>query len=145
MGSMIFFVRLKQRGRDRMLKELIITIGIVLIVIVGDILTQNYTEKCVEEMNNELEQIKQSVLNEEGKDEILEKISDLDNNWHNKLEKLVYYLEHDELEKVTTQLYEINGFSEIDEINEAVPKIEESKFLLNHIMDKEKFNFKNIF
>jgi len=128
-----------------MYKEIIITIIIVVLVVVGDILTQNYTEACVEEMNNNLESLKEIVINNSNYKEVLSNISSIENRWNEMKEKLVYYLEHDELEKVNTQLTEIRGYSEADEIKESISKIENCKFLLKHIKDKEAFNFKNIF
>ena len=65
-----------------MYKEIIITIIIVVLVVVGDILTQNYTEACVEEMNNNLESLKESVINNSDYKEVLSNISSIENKWN---------------------------------------------------------------
>lgn len=128
-----------------MYKEIIITVIIVVLVIVGDVLSQRYTEACVEEMNNDLENLKEIILSNSDNKKINSNISSIENKWEEMKEKLVYYLEHDELEKVNTQLTEIKGYLEADEAKESISKIENCKFLLTHIKDKEAFNFKNIF
>lgn len=74
-----------------------------------------------------------------------EKSSDIRNRWDEMQELLSFYIEHDELEKVETQLAVINGQMESKLYDEAVVEIERCKFILEHIADKTAFNIKNIF
>lgn len=137
-----------------MYKELIIVIIIIIAVITVDITTQNYTKECIGSMQGDLSNLKQSIVenNQNGEDiensksDEITKIADrVINNWNNIREKLVYYLEHDELEKVSSQLYQIKGLIDIQEESESIPEIDKCEFILNHIIEKEAFNFKNIF
>ena len=58
MEKEIFSVKEKRRERI-MAKEWIICIIIITIIIIGDIITQNYTDKSVEIMDYKLEILKQ--------------------------------------------------------------------------------------
>lgn len=127
-----------------MYKEIIITIVIIVLVIIGDFFSQSFTEKNINEMNIELDDL-QKIIEEKDYSGSKTKINEIGEKWNDKINIMAYYLEHDELEKVTTQLYEISGYIEIGQIDECVPFIYNCKFLLNHIKEKEVFNLKNIF
>lgn len=128
-----------------MYKEIIITIVIIVLVIAGDFFSQSFTEKNIEEMNVKLDELQRVIIEEKDYSKIKTMINEIGEEWDRKGNIMAYYLEHDELEKVTTQLYEISGYIEIGQIDECVPFIYNCKFLLNHIKDKEVFNLKNIF
>ena len=50
-------------------KEIVITILIVGLVVIGNIVTQNYTKKCVEVLNKNIEDLKQYLINKEEEEE----------------------------------------------------------------------------
>lgn len=131
-----------------MKKELIICLFIFILIIIGNIVTQNYTEKCVASMNEKLEQLKETSMKAkigEKNEYIGNKIKELEDLWNEFQEKLAYYIEHDELEKVETQIFAMNGFEEIKKYDEIIPELEKCVFILEHIQDKTKINIKNIF
>lgn len=136
-----------------MKKEIIISIIVITMVIIGNIVTQNNTKKTVAKLNEKLANLKNSLIdvidNNKKKDEnylkYKEKSSDIRNRWDEMQELLSFYIEHDELEKVETQLAVINGQMESKLYDEAVVEIERCKFILEHIADKTAFNIKNIF
>ena len=129
-----------------MYKELIICIVVIAIISVANIITQNYTDKSIEFMDNKLEILKEELLKEEVQKEITEeKMQDVMQTWKEKYEKLAYFIEHDELEKVETELTALNAHINVEEYEEGVAELEKSIFLLNHIKEKFKFNIKNIF
>lgn len=131
-----------------MKKELIICIIIILLIIIGNIVTQNYTKECVSQMNQKLDILKDSSINakiEEDNMDLENKIVEIENEWNEYQEKLAYYIEHDELEKVETQIFTMKGFSEIKKYDEIIPELEKCIFILEHIQDKTKLNVKNIF
>ena len=61
------------------------------------------------------------------------------------MKKLAYYIEHDELEKVDTNLIGLKSYIETEEESDAVSELEKSVFVLKHIEDKTRMNLKNIF
>ena len=73
------------------------------------------------------------------------KMADLRQDWKVINERLAYYIEHDELEKVETELYTLNANIDTNEYEQGIEKIEKCKFILRHIQNKEAFNLRNIF
>ena len=131
-----------------MQKEIIVCIFIIVLIIVGNVVTQNYTVESVESLADQLSDLKSDIFKEEEnieRDSIKDKIKQIEDNWESRHDKLAYYIEHDELEKVETQLAVINGQMESKLYDEAVVEIERCKFILEHIADKTAFNIKNIF
>lgn len=132
-----------------MYKEIIFSIVIVVVVVVGNVVTQNYTHKSVKNTTTELEELKQELLSESNEDidwdNAKEKFSVLQTEWRNSFEKLAYYIEHDELEKVDTNLIGLKSYIDTQEETDAVSELEKSVFVLKHIEDKTRMNLKNIF
>ena len=127
-----------------MYKETIICILIIILIIGLDIITQNYTKKSTMEITDCLSKLKDEIENENLENAKL-KIEELDNKWDNRHEKLAYYIEHDELEKVDTAIVQVKSFIENDDIPSAMAELETGKFVLEHIERKYKFNLQNIF
>ena len=117
---------------------------IVIAIIVGNIVTQNYTVKSIWILSEELEELKKDVIEaeENGEEEVNENIKnkkeEIKKEWENRYDKLAYFIEHDELEKVKTDLTALNSFIETKEYAECV-------FVLKHIEDKYAFNLQNVF
>ena len=133
-----------------MRKELIICIFIVVSIVVTNIVTQSYTKECTTALSERLDVLKEKVLEEKDSEEIngeviMKDIANIENKWNEYQEKLAYYIEHDELEKVETQIWSMKGFSEIEKYDEVVPELDKCIFILEHIQDKTKLNIKNIF
>ena len=127
-----------------MYKEIIICIFIIILIIGLDIVTQNYTKKSTIEITECLSELKNEIENENLENAKL-KIEELDQKWDNKHDKLAYYIEHDELEKVDTAIVQVKSFVENDDIPSAMAELETGKFVLEHIERKYKFNLQNIF
>lgn len=133
-----------------MRKETIICIVIVVAIVIANIMTQKYTTTTVDKLNQELDELKSEITkigeNENiDKDNIKDKIKEIKDNWEDVHSKLAYYIEHDELEKVETDIVGINSSIETNDYEQVLSKIDESKFILRHIEDKYAFNLENIF
>ena len=83
-----------------MKKEIIICIVIIIAVVILNIITINYTKESVQSLKIELSKIREDIEQEKDVNLVNEKITNLKNNWEERYEKLAYYIEHDELEKV---------------------------------------------
>ena len=83
--------------------------------------------------------------NEKNANVIKDKMVDINQKWRDKNEKLSFYIEHDELEKVETELYALNANVDTKDYEQAIEKIEKCKFILKHIENKERLSLKNIF
>ena len=133
-----------------MKKEIIVCIIIVIAIIVGNIVTQNYTVKSIGILSEELEELKKDVIEEEDNGEevnenIKNKKEEIKKEWKNRHDKLAYFIEHDELEKVETDLTALNSFIETKEYAEAISELDKCVFVLKHIEDKYAFNLQNVF
>ena len=127
-----------------MFKETVICIIIIITIFSLDIFTQKYTEDTTKDITKLFLDLKDEIL-KENKDEIKAKISKLDDKWKEKHDKLAYYIEHDELEKVDTAIVTMKSYVETEDYSSAVAELEEGKFVLEHIQKKNAFNLENIF
>ena len=95
-------------------------------------------------MTNELEQLEQNLKNGE-KEEAEKKTEEINENWEKMHNKLAYYIEHDELEKVETYFTTCQSFTRTGNYDLAISELEKTIFVLDHITDKYSFNLENIF
>ena len=130
-----------------MLKESIICAVLVIAIIVGNYTTQNYTKESAKELSNKLNELKENILNIEGEDsnQLKDKMEGVKEEWESRFDKLAYYIEHDELEKVENNLTGISSFIEMEEYAEAISELDKGVFVLKHIQDKYAFSLENIF
>lgn len=131
-----------------MKNELIICIVIVVIIILGNNITQGYASNSIEEITGKLLVLRNELLKNE--DEIdneynYQEINQIYDNWKNRYDKLAYFIEHNELEKVETNLTSVKSFIETKSFTEAVAELDRCVFVMNHIEDKYAFNLQNIF
>lgn len=142
-----FFVRRKSlRKGSSMYKEIWISIAIVIIVFLADIVSNNYLKNSVKDMNTCLNEIRYELEKGEKDENVIKNIMiDINQKWENKNEKLSFYIEHDELEKVETELYSLNANVDTKDYEQAIEKVEKCKFILKHIENKEQLRLKNIF
>lgn len=129
-----------------MTKEIYICIIIVISVICAHFACTNYTKNSTFELENIFNEFKLELEKDDSNDEeINSKMKFIKEKWQDKYEKLAFYIEHDELEKVETEIYGINANIDTGNYDEAIEKVEKCKFILKHIGNKESLSFKNIF
>jgi len=127
-----------------MFKEIIIIIVVVFLVVGLDIITNKYTKDTVESMSTELNTLKEYILKED-KQKAEKELNKVKENWEEKYKVLAFYIEHDELEKVKTELTELYANFSVEEYNLCIQEIETMKFILSHIQEKEEFHLRSIF
>lgn len=128
-------------------KETVICIIIVILIVIGNIVTQNYTIDSVRELTNKLTEVKSEFSKNESdisKDNIKEKIKDVEDSWNSRHDKLAYFIEHDELEKVETYLAGYKSYVETHDKDMALSDLDKTEFILEHISNKYKFTIENI-
>lgn len=128
-----------------MFKEIFICILILSMIFVGNYITQSYTLKSVKEISSNLVEIKGEMQKEniESK-KVNDKIGEMSNNLERRHDKLSYYIEHNEIEKLETELTSLKSYVEVEQYDEAINEIDRALFLLNHIKDKYEFNMKTV-
>lgn len=127
-----------------MYKEVVICIIIIIVIVSLDIFTQKYTRSTTSDITQIFSDLKGEILKED-KDKIDEKVKILDEKWGQKHDRLAYYIEHDELEKVDTAIVSLKSYVETDDYSSAIAELDEGKFVLEHIQKKYAFNLVNIF
>lgn len=128
-----------------MTKEIMICTIIVVLIFIGDMVTQNYTKDSIIEACEKLNMLREEIIKEEDSENLEQVIIEICNNWNNRHKKLAYYIEHDELEKVETDLTTLKGYIEIKEFEDSVVELDKTVYLLEHIKIKNDFNLENIF
>lgn len=129
-----------------MRREAVITIVIILVILIGEWQTQSYSRETLGGVQDSLRELKEEILSSEIEvSELIDKTNQIYDKWEEDNELLSYYLEHDELEKVNTQIVLVRGFLESDIPGDAIPEIEEGIYIIEHIKEKEKLSIKNIF
>lgn len=127
-----------------MYKEIIIIIVAITLVISLDIVTNNYTKETVEIMREKLSVLREYIF-EENKEESDLQIPDIEKEWDERYKILAFYLEHDELEKVNTELTSIKAFLDMEEYSECMNSLDKCVFILEHIQEKEETSLKSVF
>ena len=149
-----------------MKKELIIVIIIVIAITILDTITHNYTIINFAKINEQLEQIKeisediyimekeQDIAentrkendNKPSKQEKLkEKIKTMEEDWKTINNKTALYIEHEELEKANVSMVKFKRYIQLEEYTEAIAELENCKYILDHIRDKEAMQIINLF
>ena len=127
-----------------MYKEVVICMVVIVVIVSLDIFTQKYTRNTTSDITQIFADLKGDMLKED-KDKINEKVKILDEKWRQKHDRLAYYIEHDELEKVDTAIVSLKSYVETDDYSSAIAELDEGKFILEHIQKKYAFNLENIF
>ncbi len=129
-----------------MLKESIICVVIVVAIVFGNNVTQSYTKETVSELTSELIILREDMTNQEMDHEKAQKeIKEIYEQWEERHDKLAYFIEHDELEKVETGLISVKSYIESKQYEDSIDELDKSIFILQHIEDKYAFNLQNIF
>lgn len=129
-----------------MVKETIVCMTIIITIISLDFITQKYTEDIFEQISSELSSVREESVSEVPSDEKMKKnLQEVNSIWNKSRQKLAYFIEHDELEKLEKNFTNLQSAIELQEYSTALSKVDESIFILNHIKDKNQFNLENIF
>lgn len=129
---------------DNVYKEFIIVISILVLVFTVDFFTNNYVRDTVKVMQDNLENLKNIIIQNE-LDDVESRMAYIKKLWDKKYEILAYYIEHDELEKVETGLAVLGANLQLKEYNGAIEDLEETIYILKHIQEKEQISLKSIF
>lgn len=127
-----------------MLKEIIICVIIVINIIGLEIFIQNFTEKTVMEITEIFVKLEENILKQDI-EKINSEVKNISSKWEQRQRQLAYYVEHDELEKVHTAIVAMKSYIKTEDFSSAIAELEEGKFVIEHIQEKNSFNLQNIF
>ncbi len=129
-----------------MYKELIISIVVIACIVIGNIITQNNTIEAVAQVSGQLTLLRQEMekedVNQEKAKKQMEKIEEI---WAEKYRLMAFYTEHNELEKVQTELTKLKADIYMEEYAQGVENLESCIFILEHIKDKSALKIVNVF
>ncbi len=132
-----------------MVKEFIICVIILILIFVGNGITQGYSRDSIEDINGKLTELEQIIDKENqeeiDQEEVNKREEEIDKQWDDMFSKLAYYIEHEELEKVAKNLENMKTYLKLKEYDNAIKEIREGIYILQHIEDKYSFNLQNIF
>lgn len=128
----------------RFLKEYAIVIIILIAVFCIDYFTSKSLGESVSWMRDGINSL-ENKINENKEDEAQEEFYKLEEHWKEETEKLSLFVEHNELEKVSSEIVVIEANFETDEADKVLENIAELRFLLEHIEEKNQLKLKNIF
>lgn len=129
-----------------MKKEAIICIITFVFILIGNSITSNYTNKSVKDTTNQLDDLKEIISIEDVDNELaISKINKIHENWDVRYNTLAFYIEHNELEKIETELTGLRSSIETEEYEEGLNELDRAVYLLKHIEEKNKLSWKNIF
>ena len=127
-------------------KELIICVVIIILIIVGNAITQNYTRQNIQDISTALEKLEEELIVQEiNWNNAKSHYYDINKKWKDVKNIMSYFIEHDELEKVETNLVGLNSFIDMRDEKEAVAELNRAIFVLKHIEGKNNLNLRNIF
>lgn len=130
------------------MKEYLIIIAILIIIFAGAIYTKNFLNKTTDKVLKELEELKTEIskTEEDRDDENIEKLAEkICNEWFETNHSLSVIVVHSELDSIQIALTRLKTKIIEGEINESLEELEVTKFLLENLAEKERFNLKNIF
>lgn len=139
-----------------MKKEFFLIIIILIIIIVLEIVTnyisKNSVDKTYKEIvivNKKLEDAnikkENSVFEKVEKEELDKEIKKLKNTWFKEQDKLSFFFEHDELEKVSKCVIVLEENARNEEYTDALEDGKEFIYWLDHFKEKDSMKLKNIF
>lgn len=129
-----------------MKKEFVIGFIIIFIIIILDIIFKNYTLRVFNSLNKSFDDLNTniSLIDDSKNIKALENIKEINNIWEKNFNKLSCFLEHDELEKIKTQIVIIESAIKVNDYECAFEEVSQAKYLLDHLKDKQSFKIENI-
>lgn len=132
-----------ERGKNNMhfMKETIGMILILVFVISIEIIITKITNDSLDTVNSEIGIIEK----QESKDDLKDAIKSFSKTWEEEEKKLSCFMEHNELEEITKNVNSLVFSIENGKEESIKEKINDIKFKMEHIKNKQKIKLENIF
>lgn len=129
-------------------KTLIFAISILIIIIILDIIFENYSKNAIEKINSNIDKIGKAfeIEGENYDKEKLEKFSEkARDEWRKREDILSCFIEHDEVEKINTKLDVLYTQVKNEVWMDAKSTVSEVKRLVKYLEGKYELSIQNIF
>lgn len=136
------------------MKNIITMVIILSIIFGGSVYAGKYLETSSKEILSKLEELKNEITKIGEEDFIKSKddlqkienyVDEIYSNWEGIDERWSIIIFHNELDLIQISLISIRSSLKGKDYREVLREIDKSIFLINHILEKEKINLKNIF
>lgn len=128
----------------KFLKEYFIIIIILIFVIYINYLTDKDLKNQIAWMRNGVISI-ENKIEDDKKTEAKNEFDLLRSKWNDITEHLELFVDHSELEKISSDIVRIDANFETDGYEELMENIYDLKFMLKHIEEKNQLKLKNFF
>ena len=128
-----------------MIRDIFIITIIIISVIIGTIYTQNLLGENTDVLLKKLGKLETNINENMQKEEIDKNANDIYQKWREVSEKWSIIVDHQEIDLIEKALISVKSTIETEEYSRSLQKIQESKYLIGHIKEKEELNIKNIF
>ncbi|MBR3153083.1 MAG: DUF4363 family protein [Clostridia bacterium] len=127
-----------------MKKEIIIIVIILFFIVSIDFVLSRNIHNSIGDICLELGELN-DLIEKKNFDEINIKFDGVEESWLDSEKSFSFYLEHDELEKVGTELAVLKSNIGSEQWDEAEVDISKLQFILEHLKEKIDLKLKNIF
>ena len=135
-----------------MKRTLVVCIIIIIFIIMSDLLLRKYADNKFDYMIGKLTDINNSIELVDDKPEMVSNsregnkkiIEDLESMWEKDYTIMSCYLEHNELEKVKTQMVIIQAGMETNDVSYIYEEVNRALYIIEHIKDKSELKIDNI-
>lgn len=124
--------------------KIAIIVASIAMVVVLNILIAKYTDNIIDNLGVKVDNLKES-LSEERFDKSKEQSKEIRKIWEKDTDKFGYFMDHEELEKLTLKIMIVDENLKNDDYDRAIEDSIEVKFLLEHIKEKLKLKLSNVF
>ena len=108
-----------------MKKEIIVISFVIIFIIILEIITNRYTDECIKNLSDDFLSLKEEIQNNSDDNEkLIKKLDEINESWDNYFNILAYYIEHNELEKLNTEITVLKSYLELQDYESAIPVID---------------------
>lgn len=119
--------------------------AILLAILFGTWYTQSLLQNQSDKILQTLSEISIQLQQKENRNQVVEKANQLYQNWKKTSDMWSIVIDHQELDSIEKSILLVKTSVEIQDDTRCKEAINASSFLIGHIPDKEKLNWKNIF
>lgn len=130
------------------MKQIVIIIVVLILIFIGSYISQNYiritSDQLISQIDELKEELQKSIETRDNK-KSAELAENIINKWDEIEEKWSILVLHNELDNIELALIGMKSHIETEQYADGMKELEKSKFLLEHITQREKFSLKNVF
>ena len=123
------------------MKDSLIILSIIIIVIIGNIISQNILKTDSEKLIGKLENLREELETETS----IKKAEELYDLWEETEQRWSIMILHQELDNIKTAIIGVKSGIESEDYEYSYQQIENSIFLVGHLKEKWNLKWKNIF